>query len=220
MLPQQENYQLARQMAVEGLKNSDLQERAAKSGGRYESGSSGEARIRLEYLGNEFVVSFPPGSIEAGKGQKPLSLREEILVLHYLAKATGALPTGRWISFIEIPGGTFYHPVFLQRCQSPLVRSFGPDPEALITGAEPMGGGSLDLGDVGAKIQAFPFIPLALILWRGDAEFPAEGKLLFDDSITEYLPVEDIVILAETVVWKLIKNKNADSPQRAQRTLS
>lgn len=196
---------MARQMAVEGLGQAGLQERAAKSGGRYESGSSGEARIRLEYLGNEFVVSFPPGSIEAGKGQKPLSLREEILVLHYLAKATGVLPTGRWISFIEIPGGTFYHPVFLQRCQSPLVRSFGPDPEALITVVEPMGGGPLDMGDVGVKIQAFPFIPLALILWRGDAEFLAEGNLLFDDSITEYLPVEDIVILAETVVWKIIK---------------
>ena len=88
-----------------------------------------------------------------------------------------------------------------------MVRSFGPDPEALITVVEPMGGGSLDFGDVGVKIQAFPFIPLALILWRGDAEFPAEGKLLFDDSITEYLPVEDIVILAETVVWKLIKSR-------------
>ena len=66
-------------------------------------------------------------------------------------------------------------------------------------------GRPLDFGDVGVRIQAFPFIPLALILWRGDAEFPAEGKLLFDDSVKEYLPVEDIVILAETVVWKLIK---------------
>jgi hypothetical protein len=69
-------------------------------------------------------------------------------------------------------------------------------------------GGPLGMGDVGVKIQAFPFIPLALILWRGDAEFPAEGNLLFDDSIMEYLPVEDIVILAETVIWKLIKGRS------------
>lgn len=211
---------MARQMAVEGLGQADLHERAVKSGGRYESGSGGEARVRLEYLGRELLLSFPPGTIAAPNGQGPISLREEILVLHYLEKATGTAPTGRWISFAEIPGGAFYHPVFLQRCQFPLVRFFGPDPEGLKTVAETMPGGSLDFGDVGVKIQAFPFIPLALILWRGDAEFPTEGNLLFDDSITEYLPVEDIVILAETVVWKLVKNKNADSPQRAQRTRS
>ncbi|MFH1757632.1 MAG: DUF3786 domain-containing protein [Pseudomonadota bacterium] len=220
MLPKQENYQLARQMAVDGLGQSDLQERAAKSGGRYESDSEGEARIRLEYLGRELLISFPAGTIKATHGPGPIPLREEILVLHYLGKATGTAPTGRWISFAEISGGAFYHPVFIQRCQFPLVRFFGSDPEGLKTVAERMPGGPLDFGDVGVKIQAFPFIPLALILWRGDTEFPAEGNLLFDDSITECLPVEDIVILAETVVWRLIKNKNADSPQRAQRTLS
>ncbi len=208
MLPKQENYKLARQMAVEELGESDLEERAAKSGGLYELGSKGAVRVRLAYLGKEFVVSFPPGSIEAGTGEKQLSLREEILLLHYLAQATGTLPTGQWLSFKEIPGATFYHPVFLQRCQTPLVRVFGPDPEALKAAAAPMPGGPLEMGDVGVKIQAFPFIPLALILWRGDAEFPAEGNLLFDASIPEYLPVEDIVTLAETVVWKLIKARS------------
>ena len=55
------------------------------------------------------------------------------------------------------------------------------------------------------------------VVWRGDAEFPAEGKVLFDSSVSRYLPVEDIVVLAETVVWKLIKKKG-HSPQRAQST--
>ncbi len=209
MLPKQENYELARRMAVEDLGKSDLEERAAKSGGRFESGVGGEARIRLDYLGNELLISFPSGSIE-GPRQKPLSLREEILLLHYLTKATGTLPAGRWISFLEIPGGTFYHPVFLQRCQTPFVRVFGPDTEILKRVAEPLGGEPLDTGDVGVKIQALPLIPLGLILWRGDAEFPATGNLLFEDSVAEHLPVEDIVILAETVVWKLIKAKSME----------
>jgi len=52
-------------------------------------------------------------------------------------------------------------------------------------------------------------------VWRRDAEFPAEGKVLFDSSVSCYLPVEDIVVMAETVVWKLVKKKNY-SPQRAQ----
>ena len=207
MLAKQENYQMARQMAVERLRQSDLQERADHSGGRYESGVGGERRIRLPYLGRELLLSFPPGTIEVSNGQGPIPLREEILVFHYLEKARGTSLSDRWISFAEIPGGIFYYPVFLQRCQIPLVRFFGPNPEELKAVAEPMLGKPLAFGDVGVKIQAFPLLPLAFILWRGDAEFPAEGNVLFDDSITEVLPVEDIVILAETVVWKLIKSR-------------
>lgn len=220
MLPKQENYQLARQLAVEGLRQSDLKERAVRSGGRYEARDSGEALVELLYLGQELHLSFPEGTIETKDGPGPIPLREEIIILHYLEKTRGTPLTGRWVSFAEIPGGAFYHPVFLKRCKFPLVKFFGGAPEVLKTLAYPMQGMPLGLGDVGVKIQAFPFIPLALIMWRGDAEFPAEGNLLFDVSITEYLPVEDIVILAETVVWKLVKNKNANSPQRAQRTLS
>jgi len=46
-----------------------------------------------------------------------------------------------------------------------------------------------------------------LVVWRGDAEFPPDGNVLFDGSVSEYLPVEDTVILAETVVWKLVNAK-------------
>jgi len=41
-----------------------------------------------------------------------------------------------------------------------------------------------------------------------DEEFPAEANLLFDASYPS-ISVEDIVVLAETVVWKLIKKGEA-----------
>lgn len=206
---------MARQLAVKGLLRSNLPERAARGGGRYERGPGEEARIELRYLGCDLLLSFPRGTIDSKNGQGSVSLREEILILHYLEKASGASLAGRWISFSEIPGGAFYHPVFLMRCKSPLMKVFGEDPEALVSAAKEVQGELLPLGDVGVKIQAFPSVPLALVLWRGDAEFPADGSLLFDASVSEYLPVEDIVILAETVVWKLIKRKNEQSAKGA-----
>jgi hypothetical protein len=207
MLPKQENYSLARQLAVEGLGQSNLPERAARGGGQYERDLGGEVRIALRYLGCDLRLSFPRGTIECNNGRGPISLREEILILHYLEKASGAPLADRWISFSEIPGGVFYSPVFLMRCKSPLIKFFGEDPEALTSVAKEVQGEPLDLGDTGVKIQALPRVPLALALWRGDPEFPAEGSLLFDASVNEYLSVEDVVILAETVVWKLIKAK-------------
>jgi hypothetical protein len=205
MLPKQENYTLARRMAVESLGQSNLQERSARGGAWYTQGPDGEIQVGFRYLGRELLVSFPQGTIETRNGQGPISPREEILILHYLETASGAPLVKKWASFSEIPGAAFYHSVFLMRCKSPLVKFFGEDPEALLSVAKEVGGEPLNLGDIGVKIRAFPFVSLALVLWRGDAEFPAEGSILFDASVNEYLPVEDTVILAETIVWKLIK---------------
>ena len=219
MLPKQDNLPLARRMAVEGLRKSNPAERAARGGGWFEPGADGRSRIGVRYLGREFWLSLPGGTMETPDGGGPLSLREEILILHYLEKASGIPLTGNWISFAEIPGGAFYHPVFLQRCKATLVKYFGGEPRRLLALAEEEAAGEhLALGDVGVKIQAFPRVPIGLVLWRGDEEFTPEGNVLFDASITGYLPVEDIVILAETVVWKLIKRKNTNSPQRTPKT--
>jgi hypothetical protein len=216
MLPTQDNLSLARRMAVEGLLNSDPAERAARGGGQFEAGEGGKSRIGVRYLGREIWLSLPGGTMEIPDGGR-LSLREEILILHYLERASGIPPTGKWISFAEIPGAAFYHPVFLQRSKAPLVKFFGEElQKLLVLAAGEMGGESLTLGDAGVRIPVFPRVPLGMVLWRGDEEFPPDGNLLFDSSITGYLPVEDIVILAETVVWKLIKMKNTYSPQRAQ----
>jgi len=221
MLPKQENLPLARRLSLQALLKADLAERAARSGSQLEVAPQGQKRIGLRYLGRDVFLSFPQETIEPSNGGGPVSPREEILILHYLEKARGIPLTEKWISFAEIPGGTFYHPVFLQRCKAPLVKYFGETPDSLLSSAiDEVRGEPWKMGDVGIKIQAFPFVALGLVLWKGDAEFPPDGNVLFDSSITGYLPVEDIVILAETVVWKLIKKKNTDSPQRAPRTLS
>ena len=160
--------------------------------------------------------SFPAGTITAS-AEEPISLREEIFILHYLESASGAPLTGDWISFSEIPGGAFYYPVFAKRCQSVLVKTFGQNFEKLHSLIVDGQAESLGLGDVGLRLWVLPRIPLGLLVWRGDEEFPPEGKVLFDSSVKQYLPVEDIVVLAETVIWKLVKEKNP-SPQRTQST--
>jgi hypothetical protein len=211
MLSKQNNYPLARQMAISDLLHANLAERAAKSGGSLKVSPEGEACLRLAYLGQEVRLFFPQGTIEIDHGQNSLSLREEILILHYLRKAKGVLPTGDWISFAEIPGAKMYYPVFQQRCQAPLTKYFGNIPEVLpALAAETVQGKPWDLGDCGVRIQALPHVALGLAIWRGDGEFPAEGLALFDASVSASLPIEDAVILAETVVWKLVKARSRE----------
>ena len=211
MLPKQENLSLAREMAVQALWKSDLAERAARSGSFFEIAPEGENRIGLRYLNREFWLSFPRGTVRPGNGGSPLSLREEVLILHYLEKAPGIPEGDGWVSFSEVPGGSVYHPVFQQRCKVPLVKYFGEEPERLLSvAADEVGGEPWNFGDVGFRVQAFPRVSLGLVLWKGDAEFPPEGNVLFHSSIGGYLSVEDIVVLAETAVWKIIKAKSRE----------
>jgi len=54
-------------------------------------------------------------------------------------------------------------------------------------------------------LKALPRVPLTVTLWLGDEELPPEGNIIFDSSITGYLPTEDITVLCEILVLKLVK---------------
>jgi hypothetical protein len=68
-----------------------------------------------------------------------------------------------------------------------------------------MGGQKVEYGDTAITINAFPRVPLTIVLWQGDKEFPADGNIMFDSTITDYLPTEDITILCEVIAWKLVR---------------
>ncbi|MGB9698332.1 MAG: DUF3786 domain-containing protein, partial [Thermodesulfobacteriota bacterium] len=125
MLPKQENLNLARELALEVLINKNLKDRAKQSGGHFKMEEDGVPSITLEFLGQEVQISFAPGKVEIQAFQEPIGPREEVIIFHYLGRSQGNQITGQWISFAEIPAGNFYHPVFLKRCQSPLVKFFG-----------------------------------------------------------------------------------------------
>ena len=124
--------------------------------------------------------------------------------MHYLIQAKGAPLTQTWITFREIPSGEFYYSAFVKRAKEPLVKTFGDRPELLIELGIKMGGAKGTEGDASLLFNVFPYIPVCLVLWAGDDEFPPDGNLLFDASISQYLSAEDIAVLSGMVVYPLI----------------
>ena len=109
------------------------------------------------------------------------------------------------VTYKELTEGINYFPVFAKRAIQPLVNYFGKEPELLPEIAQQLGGRKTECGDVAVTVPAFPKAPVTLALWRGDAEFPPEGSLLFDSTISDYLTNDDIHALCEIIVWKLVK---------------
>ncbi len=150
-------------------------------------------------------MDWPGLEMRLQDSDETLSLQQQVLILHYLDGAETAPATGEWVSYQEIPDGRFYLDAFLRRAKNPMVQVFGENPEVLVKltmkayGAKP-----LDQGDVGVTVQALPKVPVALILWRGDDEFPPEGTILFDRNVSHILSAEDVAWLSGMIIYPLI----------------
>jgi hypothetical protein len=176
---------------------------AQDSGAVYQVESTG-ANLELHFMNREIKITWPEGELISPEGTKELSLQEQGLVMHYLLQASGTPLTNTWITFREVPSGEFYYSAFAKRAKDPLVQTFGKNPGLLIELGTRLGGVQRKEGDASLCFQAFPQIPVCLILWAGDDEFPPEGNLLFDANISSYLTAEDIAVLSGLVVYPLI----------------
>ncbi len=202
-LPRIDDYQAALNIAQEALREKNPGEICRNADARWDSSEKG-GKMTLPFLNREVEITHPRGEVVyEGKEESP-SLQEQILILHYLLQVRDTLPTGKLITFREIPGGEFYYEAFLKRAQIPLLNSFGQKPELLLVAGQKLGGKKANLGDISMTFRPFPKIPLTLVLWRGDEEFPPNGSILFDSTIGLFLSGEDIAFLSGAVVYKLL----------------
>ena len=200
--PWERGFDLSYNLACEQLaKISDIEEQCRKSGANY----LGSHKIGINYLNQPYHIMLPDVKILLGDGGMEASLRDKILILHYFAGAKGTPATGKLIAYKQLPGGISYFPAFSRRAIAPLVKHFGKSPELLSKATAKLGGRKVDHGDVSVNINAFPHVPITLVLWRGDEELAPNGNILFDANISDYLSTEDVTVLTETIIWKLVK---------------
>lgn len=197
------NYSAAHEVALKKFRACSLEDIARCSGYPIDGNA-----LAIDFLGGHYKVEYPSGNFEPVPiSEGGLPVFTQILILHYLANPTEVIDSGTLISYKELPGGSIYIQPFTHRAIDPLVRTFGSNPDSLLEVATRLGGHSNGLGDVGVTFRVFPRIPVTLILWRADDEFPASGNILFDASAPAILPTEDYAVLASIVVFGLKRIK-------------
>ncbi len=208
--PWEQGFELSYRLACEQLaKINDIEEQCRKSGAKY----LGPHEVIINYLNQPYHIILPKSipschcetDVVSRSNFVGVSLRDKILILHYFTLAEGTPAVGRLITYKQIPGGISYFPAFSQRAIAPLVNRFGQNPELLIIAAVKLGGREADYGDMSMTVNAFDHVPITLVLWRGDEELAPNGNILFDANISGYLSTEDVTVLSETIIWKLVK---------------
>ncbi len=186
------------------LGNPDINGLCLNSGAVLVKGTDKTLLIALDYLGCTCHISLPELEFTY-QSSTPLTPRDKLIILHYLNTASGVPLTGKLITFQQLPEGLAYHPTFIKRAVKPVMDSFIPNPDRLLAACQKFGGGRSAVGKISAGLKALPYVPLVFTLWPGDEELPPSGSILFDSSISSYLPAEDITVLCEIVAWKLVK---------------
>ncbi|MFH1489461.1 MAG: DUF3786 domain-containing protein, partial [Pseudomonadota bacterium] len=108
----------------------------------------------------------------------------------------------------DFKDSTFFMSNFQTNVEERLARRFRGHVQDLKRASAVLGGRprqDLQWGDARIHFQALPRIPLLLVFYDGDEEFPASCKLLFDRSAPLWLDMECLAALGGIVAELLLE---------------
>lgn len=124
------------------------------------------------------------------------SFELDLIILTYLLRVKAINICGEIVNEKQIPGGeTFFRGPHSLNTR-PMEEIFGEDSDAFLSAGRRLNGKVKKLGDAGICLPVFPRVPVTLILWVKDDEFPAEIKVGFDSTISTHLPLD--------IIWAMI----------------
>lgn len=178
---------------------------AERTGTNYQEIDPGKGEFRLSLFDSPTKVTHPDFiGVNAKDDELPLPF--QAVLAYYFHTSDGTPLTGQWISFAELPDGRTYNQAFQGYTGSEIVKAFGLDVDAFKSACEKSGGVVTPLGDAAYIFHALPRLPMVVIYWCGDEDFPSTCKILFDHVTSHYLPTDVCAILGSMLKSKILKN--------------
>ncbi len=129
----------------------------------------------------------------------------EIVLRQYLCRVRESLPAGEpLVGVRDLREGHFFRgPHALDF--GPLLARYGRDPAGFAAAAEKLDARPVEMADCAFRFLPLPRVPVTLLLWTADEEFPARMTALFEPTIEEVLPADAIWALVMRVVRALLE---------------
>ena len=125
-------------------------------------------------------------------------------ILNYLVNAKEIPAAQNLVRPSDLPGGDIFargtHVLPLDE----IATQFNNNRAGFLEKGQYLGGKQLDYGDMSVELVPFPRIPVVLIVWSGDEEFPAKSSLLFDSSCIFHMPIDILWSTAMLTVRMMI----------------
>ncbi len=173
--------------------------------------------LELDYFGISFRIDRRTGIIsntrEPGKTQ---GFNTQMAIYHLLYYAADhPRLSGVWVPFRDIPMTGVFDGAYRKMILEPFARTFSGRADVLKAAGESMKFTPLPYGDVSFRAQVFRCLPMQVIFWDGDEEYPARANMLFDANITQFVHPETVVTLAGQLASRLMDAAGAEMPPGA-----
>jgi len=165
-----------------------------ESSGYYEVDFLGSL-LRVDPLQEHFLS--PRGEVIA------LRMEGALAILVYLVDAQNIPLGGHLVSAKDLKGGEMFFRGPHSFPVASLQQAFGEDRERFLVAGEKCGGVAGTLGDASFQVMALPRIPVQVLLWHTDEDFPAQISFLFDATIEQHFPLDVIFGLVCEICFRL-----------------
>lgn len=138
-----------------------------------------------------------------GKDTPPVHEYLSIFIVHYLLSAVETTIENEWISEKDIPGG---HTFFRGPHAIPadlVTRTYQNDIAAFGRRCRALYGKPVEMGDAAFRFQIAERLPVVVLYWQGDDDFPPEARMLFDRSISRFLALDVVFALAVEICARI-----------------
>ncbi len=167
-----------------------------------------DGRYQLDFMGRAYAIDQAFVVCRADTHDEAPAFIQSIILM-YLATADGTPPFEHWISFHELPDGQFYEQAFRGYSGEELIRGLQGDVEAFKHAALKLYGKSIGLGDAAFAFRVLPHLQIAVVMYAGDEDFPAQARVLFEATAPHYLSTDGLAILGGQLVGQIIRAARA-----------
>ena len=159
--------------------------------------------FRLSLFDSPVIVTYP-GLVGFDTRDNELPLSVQAVLTYYFYTSDGVPLTGQWVSFADLPDGRIYNSAFQGYSGNELVKAFGLYVDRFRLVCEEGGGQATPMGDAAYIFYALPRLPLLVNYWCGDEDFPSSCKILFDQSVSHYLPTDVCAIIGSVLTRRIL----------------
>jgi hypothetical protein len=165
----------------------------------------GNSEVAVDFCGREYVIT--PTGVNPVDG-KPVDVNFRSVLAYYLLSKGRGEPEYSFVPLTRMTGMIAGQKTFDQGLMvKPLIREFGVDYDKFQFAARQLGGVLESPAEDGGHRWTFlvlPKIPLRLVFYEADDEFPADIQLLLDRTAPKFMEFECLAFLSGCFAKSLI----------------
>ncbi|MDR0596409.1 MAG: DUF3786 domain-containing protein [Clostridiales Family XIII bacterium] len=185
----------------------DPREASARTGVPYDAG---RREFTVTLMGAEYAVGWPGAEMEPKRGAEkfafPIDPYERILILRYLDEGRHIEPIGKYIAYNELPWGDVYGANFQGRVIRRFLHEFGQDVgmvRKIMENIPLLKSLPEPKCDIGYGFVFMNGLPMKILIWEGDDEFPASAQLLYDETVVFGYTAEDVAVAGDILISRM-----------------